>query len=270
MCTRTVTVSVPSSHAHLADFKEIYVFHHVLKKCVYLTHLATPGSQATATRVQKCLKIQFLSGFGRASFLHLLGKAQKTGEKTSSPLPGGSANKPLRCLAVKRCQHKGERQVPRPRRRSLRGQHSFSRHNGQPAAPGKRSISQTPIPGPCPPAPQGTGPGHARGPERAAHIWRLQLCPRLRAPRRGGRGSRTHTRGRRRASPLAEPRLGPAPAGGGRHRHWPRRPAAPRDWLRRPRGRGRAFTVRCGRAPAAAAAAAGSGSAGEKPRRAMA
>lgn len=137
MCTRTVTVSVPSSHAHLADFKEIYVFHHVLKKCVYLTHLATPGSQATATRVQKCLKIQFLSGFGRASFLHLLGKAQKTGEKTSSPLPGGSANKPLRCLAVKRCQHKGERQVPRPRRRSLRGQHSFSRHNGQTAAQGE-------------------------------------------------------------------------------------------------------------------------------------
>lgn len=47
MCTHTVTVLVPSSDAHLADFKEIYVFYHVwaiLKKCVYLSHWATPGS----------------------------------------------------------------------------------------------------------------------------------------------------------------------------------------------------------------------------------
>lgn len=231
-------------------------------------HLAVK-SRPHVSEVQKPLKICFLSDRG-ASFLHLLRRAQPTGGKTNSPLPGGSANKPLRCLAVKRCADKGERQVPRGRGRSLRqplpgGHYPFSRHNGQPTAPGAGSIGDTPIWGPCARQPRKV-PTTAT-PAAPAHIWRLQLCPRLRAPRRGGRGSphthrgresplaigatapRSRPRGGRTASPLA------ALAGGAS------RLAAAAPWA----GPRLHREVREG-----PAAAAGSGSAGEKPRRAMA
>lgn len=143
--------------ARRGDFKEINVFYHVwaiLKKCVHLSYWATPGTQITATRVQKYLKIHFLSGFGGPAFVTRFRGRKQRGGWPNSPLPGGSASTSLGCLAVERCEDKGERQVRRARSRSLPrplagGRRPFSRPNGQPTAPGAGSTSETPTPGPC-------------------------------------------------------------------------------------------------------------------------